>query len=83
MVRLKFKVTKKSEFMGYNGKRLGAVELYPVADGSEENKAFYNATPTGKIEFGTINAAAVDALPLNAEVFVTLEVAVPKQEAAK
>lgn len=79
-VRLKFRVSKKSESMGYvyrDGKnsteRVGSVELYPVSDGSEENKQFYAATPSGRIEFATINQAALDSLPLNAECYITIE----------
>lgn len=85
-VLLKFRVQRKSESMGtsfdqetreYKQVKIGSVEMYPVTSGSDENKQFYHATPSGKIEFGSINAAAIDALPLDAEVYVTIEVAEP------
>ena len=89
-VRLKFKVTKKNEYLGYTYRdgqnrteRVGGVELYPVTDGSEENKQFYAATPSGRIEFGTINQAALDSLPLGAECYITIEpVPAQSEEAA-
>lgn len=37
------------------------ITLFPVSSGSEENKAFFNATPNGRIELNTINDAAMEA----------------------
>ncbi len=37
------------------------IALQPVTSGSEENKAFFKATPGGKIELTTINDAAMEA----------------------
>lgn len=76
-VKLKFRVARRIEESVYSGDPIGHVELYPVTGGSEENKQFYKWTPAGKIEFGSINKAALDELPLGAEVYVTLEVAPP------
>lgn len=76
--RLKFFVTNKSESMHTIGvEKIGSVKLVPVTSGSEENKSFYKYTPMGAIEFSTINQAALEELPLGAEVYITLEV-VPK-----
>ena len=74
-VRLKFKVSEHTQRQHWNGKGLlGSVKLSPVTGGSEENKAFYEATPGGSIDFSTINEAALKELPVGAEVYVTLEV---------
>lgn len=93
-VRLKFVVQKKGEYMGtaceyigtaydaesgsYKPQKVGSVEIFPVTSGSDENKAFYAATPSGRCEFGTMNEAALNSLPLGAECLITIEV-VPKQ----
>jgi len=75
-VRLKFRVIEHTQrpHWGQPGKLLGGVKLSPVIGGSDENNAFYEATPARSIEFHTINQAALEALPVNAEVYVTLEV---------
>lgn len=75
-VKLKFRVSHKTEQLDHAGKRLGSVHLYPVSGGanaSDENKQFYEFTPGGKIEFSTINQAALDSLPLGGEVYVTID----------
>ena len=77
-VLLKFKVTQQSQQAAWNGPGLiGSVKLNPVTNGSDENKKFFEATPGGQIEFSTVNEAALKALPIGAEVYVTLEVATP------
>lgn len=38
----------------------GSVTLTPVYSGSEENKKFFELTPYGKIEMGTINKDALE-----------------------
>lgn len=54
MVRCKFTCLKKSTFPD------GAcsVEMQPVYNGSEENKKFFSATPSGQIYLGIINPVA-------------------------
>jgi len=80
-VKLKFKVveqTQRQNWYGVGGPTIGSVKLSPVSgsgDASDENKKFYEATPGGSIEFATVNNAALQALPVGAEVYVTLEVA--------
>lgn len=47
------------------------VKLRPVVGGgSEENAKFYEATPAGQIELGTINAEAAAQFELGAEYYV-------------
>lgn len=41
-----------------------------VCDGSEENKKFFAATPSGQLEFNTVNAAAVAGLQLGGEYYI-------------
>ncbi len=51
-------------------KRIGSVELSVVSGGSDEDKAFFAATPGGSIRLETINEAAIDALPLGKAFYV-------------
>ena len=55
MVRCKYKcasVTKKTAWGGKPG-FLYEAEFFPVTGGSEENKAFFEATPSGSFKVGT------------------------------
>lgn len=66
-VKLRFLCTHKgTNAWQQNGKKTGTVKLSPqyVPEGQPgyaENKAFYEATPSGGIEFSTINEAALAA----------------------
>lgn len=51
-------------------KRIGTVELSAVSSGSDENKAFFSATPGGSIKLDTVNEAAIEALPLDKEFYI-------------
>jgi hypothetical protein len=55
-VRAKFNVTEVSKFSHGGGK----VTLAPVYGTSEENKKFWKATPSGKIEMWIDNKEALD-----------------------
>jgi hypothetical protein len=83
-VMLKFKLTEKNERVWpvlvdgvYRNKKVGGVVMYPVTgnDNNEENKKFYDATPSGKLEFGSINEAALDSLELGKEYYITISLA--------
>ncbi|MEK7765862.1 MAG: hypothetical protein AAB368_06455 [bacterium] len=53
-VRCKFRCVEHKEFAGWQ-KILHQVAFVPVGgDGSPENKAFYDATPGGRLEIATI-----------------------------
>jgi hypothetical protein len=80
MVRLKFVVSEKTTRLHWDKSKgtIGTCKLLPVNGGSDENKAFYDATPSGSVEFGTINQSALDSLPLGAEVYIDLSIA-PKE----
>ena len=72
MVRAKFEVTKISDanWKGANGEDVRSVELYPVCDGSPENKSFFAATPGGRIELGCANLKAVEQFEEGKEYYV-------------
>jgi hypothetical protein len=46
------------------------ITLFPVSDGSDANKSFYQHTPAGKIELGTVNADAAAAFKLGKCMYV-------------
>lgn len=52
---------------------IGGVKMSPVTGSSEENKQFFEATPTGSIEFGTINEAALAEFQPGIEYYITIE----------
>lgn len=66
MVRCKFKV---SCITNYDGGTTG-ITLAPVCSGCEENKAFWKYTPSGKIEFSTINTEATKQFEVGKEFYV-------------
>lgn len=65
MTRAKFTVVSKTQTL--DGFR---VHMLPVTSGSEENKAFYEWTPSGSIDLGTINPVAAEQLELGKEYYV-------------
>lgn len=64
--------------LGYTKDNMHLVEVRTldfsaVTDGSEENKAFFGATPTGSISLGTVNPAVWQEFELNKEYYVTFD----------
>jgi hypothetical protein len=59
MVRCKFVCTEHREFK-YGQETLHGYKFSPVTQGSEENKAFFKWTPSGSLEFGTVQAQAFE-----------------------
>ncbi len=45
-------------------------EFYPVTGGSEENKKFFSASPSGKLEIGVMNPEAAKQLEVGKEYYV-------------
>jgi len=56
---------------------MGTVKLSPVTDGSAENKAFYEATPGGIIELGTVNEEALKQFNIGDEFYIDFTPAAP------
>lgn len=70
-VRAKFYVQSITTSKAWNGPgTMGTVHLNPVSSGSDENKKFYEATPGGKIELGTINAEALKQFNIGDEFYI-------------
>lgn len=70
-VRAKFYVHSITMHKGWNASGLmGTVTLNPVIGGSDENKAFYAATPGGEIKLGTVNEDALKQFAVGDEFYV-------------
>lgn len=69
-VRCKFKCTEKKTFVGWGSNLLHGYIFQPVTDGSEENKKFFAATPTGRLEVGTV---LVDAFEPGKDYYLDIE----------
>lgn len=67
MVRAKFNCTEIIDNSEQNGSK---IVLYPVTYGSEENEQFFNLTPYGKIEIGTVNLNAVKEFEAGKDYYV-------------
>ncbi len=78
MVRAKFKLNSISRSIMHRydeNKQLVPVEIQtlrfsPVSGGSEENKKFWAASPSGSLELGCVNAAAVAQFELDKEYYL-------------
>lgn len=49
-----------------------SVVMYPVTSGSDENKAFFKASPSGKFEINIINQAAADQLEIGKSYYIDI-----------
>lgn len=72
-VRAKFKVRSIERSTWRAGVEVQTIVLLPVVSGSEENKVFYEATPSGEIRLGVVKAEAAAAFQLEGEYYVTFE----------
>jgi hypothetical protein len=93
-VRCKFKVDSINRIQsskwvadpdGKNGKsipvEMRSVKMSPVFannDPAHENSKFWSATPSGVLEFNTVNLEAVEGLELGAEYYIDITAAPAK-----
>lgn len=62
-------MTVRAKFKCWSNKD-GNVNLQTVTDGSEENKVFWEHTPSGSISLNTNNPAAVEQFVVGEECYV-------------
>lgn len=55
MVRAKFRCQSVTTSINSYGKQLQTFKFFPVTNGSEENKRFFDSTPSGNLELGVVN----------------------------
>jgi hypothetical protein len=72
MVRAKFVVNSvtRTKHWDQNKGELQTIKLTPVVTGSDENKRFYEATPSGSIELGTVNEEAAKHFELGKAYYI-------------
>lgn len=70
LVRAKFKVQRIERSSWGKGIEVQTIVLLPVTSGADENTKFWQATPSGEIKLGTVNAAAAAAFDLDGEYYV-------------
>ena len=66
-IRCKFVCTKKEE-----SDRCASILMVPVYSGSEENKKFFESTPSGGIELGVVNPEAAKQLEEGKEYYIDI-----------
>jgi hypothetical protein len=49
------------------------IKLSPVMNGSDENKEFYKYSPSGSIEFGTVNEGAAAQFDIGKEYYTPIQ----------
>lgn len=72
-VRAKFKVVGIRRSQWSSDKEVQTIEMQPVTGGTSEeheNRKFWEATPSGKIELGCVNLAAASRFELGKEYYV-------------
>jgi hypothetical protein len=69
-VRTKFKVDSIERALWGDGREIQTVKLSVVYGASEENKAFWKATPAGQITLSCVNPETAAQFELSGEVYV-------------
>lgn len=72
MVRAKFTVREivRASHWDKSKGEIQTIVMNPVCDGSEENKLFFEASPSGEIKLGTVNEAAARQFELGKAYYV-------------
>jgi len=68
MVRCKFVCTEKNEQPDGGAN----IKMLPVTCGSEENEKFFQYTPWGELNFGTINPEAAKQIEQGKEYYIDI-----------
>lgn len=71
-VRAKFTVQSIERQLSYQGKEVHTVKMAPVYsnDPESENRKFWEASPSGSLQLGMVNAEAVNQFELGKEYYL-------------
>jgi hypothetical protein len=70
-IRAKFKVVSITRQSNWNGSgEMQTIKLSPVTSGSEENRAFYAATPGGEISLSVVPPEVGNQFDIGKEYYV-------------
>lgn len=73
MVRCKFRCHFKEEYKDIEGNIYGvSIKMHPAYGDSEENKKFWNYTPSGEINFYTTNINVANQIEQNKEYYIDI-----------
>ncbi len=72
MIRAKFKVVSVTKNLHWDSQKgaLSTIRLTPVTSNSDENKAFFEATPTGQLDLGVLGDDVAANFKLGGEYYV-------------
>lgn len=68
MTRCKLKVRSKSEYEGGTHE----IIMYPVVQGSEENKKFFKFTPGGEFKLQVVSSETAQTLEVGKEYYIDI-----------
>ena len=75
-VRAKFRCDSITRREGYQkGTEVQDIKFHPVMGGSEENTAFFTASPSGEIILGCANAEAAKLFDIGKEYYIDFTLA--------
>lgn len=74
----KFKFSGIKTWLNWENKKVATMEFNIVQGTTEENKKFFDASPSGEIKIGTVNQAVIDSMELGEEYYVILTKERPK-----
>ena len=69
----KFVFSAMKTYLDYKKRKVYDLEFHPVAGDTEENKKFWEATPSGIFQFQTINEEAAKMFQFGHEYYVTFK----------
>mgnify|MGYP001133791095 CR=1 FL=1 len=81
VVKMVFSAMKT--YLDYKKRKVFDLEFHPVAGDTEENKKFWEATPSGIFNFQTVNEKAAKMFQFEHEYYVTFREATPILEIVK
>jgi hypothetical protein len=74
MTRAKFKIASVTKTASFNeGKFHYEVKGYPVTGNTDENKKFYESTPSGELRLGGLNEEVANQFEPGKEYYLTIE----------
>lgn len=76
-VRAKFKYVSYTSQLSHGDKELRTLTFYPVTSNSEENKKFFEWTPSGKLDLGVLSQYAWGQFELGKEYYLDFTPADP------
>lgn len=68
VAKMRFNAIKT--FINWENRKVAQLEFTVVQGNTEENKKFFDASPSGTLTLGTVNQGVIDTLDLNTDYYV-------------